>query len=136
MGDVLQGLEQAWRARDPEQFAALFAEDYRSSQPIHPGWEFVGRDQVLANWTSVFQGVPDFTATLVAASADTDPVWAEWEWDGHHVDGSVFAMRGVTVLVVRDGLIAEGRLYVEPVDRPEGDIDAAVQELYRPGTGP
>ena len=132
MTDILRGFEQAWSARDPERLAALFAEDYRSSQPIHPGREFVGRDQVLANWTAVFQGVPDFTATLVAGSADTDPVWAEWRWDGHHRDGSVFAMRGVTVLVVRDGLIAEGRLYVDPVEQRPDDIESSLQELYRP----
>jgi hypothetical protein len=34
--------------------------------------------------------------------------------------------------VVRDGLIAEGRLYMEPVELGGADIDAAVQELYQP----
>ncbi|MFL6001321.1 MAG: hypothetical protein ACJ72P_00785 [Nocardioides sp.] len=48
------------------------------------------------------------------------------------MDGSPFAMRGVTILVVRDGLIAEGRLYLEPVDAEGGDIEEAVQELYKP----
>ena len=132
MTDILSAMSRAMEARDPEQFAAMFAEDYRSSQPVHPGREFVGRSQVLANWTSVFQGVPDFTATLVAGSPDTDPMWAEWRWDGHHADGSVFAMRGISVLVVRDGLIAEGRLYMEPAEEQPEDIDAAVQELYHP----
>ena len=55
---------------------------------------------------------------------------------GHHADGSLFAMRGITILVVRDGLITEGRLYMEPVDVADGDIDAAVHELYRPPSGP
>ena len=123
-------------SHDAATMASLFADEYESSQPLHPARGFSGSDRVLANWTAVFQGVPDFTATLVASSPDTDPVWAEWEWDGHHADGSVFAMRGVTVLVVRDGLIAEGRLYVEPVEQPEGDIDTAVQDLYRPEPGP
>lgn len=36
------------------------------------------------------------------------------------------------ILTVRDGLVAEGRLYMEPVDVSSGDIDAAVQELYKP----
>jgi hypothetical protein len=51
------------------------------------------------------------------------------------VDGSPFALRGITILVVRDGLIAEGRLYLEPVDADGGDIEAAVQELYKPPPG-
>jgi hypothetical protein len=41
-------------------------------------------------------------------------------------------MTGVTIFVIRDDVIAEGRLYMEPIDADSGDIDAAVQELYRP----
>jgi len=37
----------------------------------------------------------------------------------------------VTILVIRDGLIVEGRLYMEPVEMGGGDIAAAVQELYK-----
>jgi ketosteroid isomerase-like protein len=87
---------------------------------------------VLDNWSSVFDGVPDFSSELVAASGDGEVEWGEWHWHGHHVDGSLFAMRGVTIFVVRDGLIAEGRLYMEPVQADSGDINAAVQELYKP----
>ena len=39
-------------------------------------------------------------------------------------------MRGVIIVVGRDGLIAEGRLYVEPVEAVEQDIEAAVEELF------
>ena len=53
------------------------------------------------------------------------------DWTGRHPDGSAFAKRGVTVIVIRDELIAEGRLYMEPVDGAGDDIDAAVSELYR-----
>ena len=35
-------------------------------------------------------------------------------------------------LVVRDGLVVEGRLYMEPVEVGGGDIDVAVQEVYKP----
>jgi hypothetical protein len=41
-------------------------------------------------------------------------------------------MRGVTILVIREGLIAEGRLYMEPVETGGGDIAAAVRDLYKP----
>jgi hypothetical protein len=87
---------------------------------------------VLANWTSVFLGVPDFSATLLAMSLEGDTEWGEWEWHGHHPDGSLFLMRGITIFVVRDGLAVEGRFYLEPVEVEGGDIDAAVQELYKP----
>jgi len=79
----------------------------------HPGRAFTGNEHVLANWTEVFEGVPDFSAELLASSVAGDTEWAEWIWTGRHPDGSAFAMRGVTVLVIRDGLIAEGRPYME-----------------------
>ncbi len=135
MRTINERLRDAQNARDADLVAALFAEDYRSSQPAHPGREFTGRTQVLANWTNVFAGVPDFTAVLVSQASEGDTEWGEWDWRGTHPDGSSFAMRGVTLLVVRDGLIAEGMLYMEPVDVVADDIEVAVQELYRPPPG-
>ena len=132
MSSMLERLEAAANAHDAERFAALVAEDYASAQPAHPGRTFTGRAQVLANWTSVFAGVPDFTAELVASSVDGDTEWGEWHWRGTHTDGSPFAMSGVTIFVVRDGLVAEGRLYMEPVELSGEDIDAAVETLYEP----
>jgi ketosteroid isomerase-like protein len=135
MTSICERLRDAQNAHDARRMAALFAEDYRSSQPVHPGREFTGRAQVLDNWTNVFAGVPDFRAVLVAAAAHGETEWGEWDWQGTHVDGSSFAMRGTTVLMLRDGLIAEARLYMEPVELVADDIDAAVQELYKPPTG-
>ncbi len=117
---------------DAQRVASLFAEDYQSSQPLHPSRRFGGSAQVLENWSSVFDGVPDFRAELVDSSVKGSIEWGEWNWNGHHVDGSPFAMRGVTILVVREGLVAAGRLYMEPVQVDDGDIKAAVEELYRP----
>ena len=39
--------------------------------------------------------------------------------------------RGVAILVGRDGLITEPRLYMEPVELGGEDIEAAVRELYK-----
>ena len=132
MTTMAERLLHAWNTRDVDRLVALFANEYVSDQPAHPGRAFTGNAQVRANWTSVFQGVPDFTAELLAQSIESDTEWAEWHWHGRHRDNSVFAMRGVTILVLRDDRIAQGRLYMEPVDVAAGDIDTAVQELYRP----
>ena len=123
-------------AHDARRLASLCAQDYRSAQPLHPGRGFGGRAQVLENWSSVFDGVPDFTSELLASSQGGDIEWGEWYWHGHHVDGLPFAMCGVTIFVVHDGLFAEGRLYMEPLEADGGDIEAAVQELYKPPPGP
>lgn len=134
VSSMLERLTEAQNAHDADRFASHFAEDYASAQPAHPGRAFRGRAQVLANWTSVFAGVPDFQAALVASCVAGETEWGEVDWRGHHVDGSGFSMRGVIVIVVRDDLIAEGRLYVEPVDVEGDDIESAVEQLYRPPT--
>jgi ketosteroid isomerase-like protein len=129
---MLERVRNAQNAHDAEGMAALFAEDYASSQPLHASRAFVGRAQVLENWTAVFEGVPDFVSELVSYSIDGNTEWGEWYWHGRHLDGSAFAMRGVTIFVVRSDLVAEARLYMEPVDTANEDIEAAVQELYKP----
>jgi ketosteroid isomerase-like protein len=129
---VLESLIEAQNAHDAERLAASFTDDYRSEQPTHPGRAFSGRGQVLQNWTSVFAGVPDFRAELVASCRDGDVEWGEVHWRGHHVDGTTFAMRGVIIATIHDGKIAAARLYVEPVEQSGTDIDASVEQLYRP----
>jgi hypothetical protein len=133
--DVMNQLVAAMNRHDAAGVAACFAADYRSEQPLHPSRGFAGSDQVLANWTSVFEGVPDFHADIVAAGSAQDSVWTEHHWQGTHRDGSAFLMRGVTITGVRNGQVAWMRLYLEPVEQGGGDIDAAVQELYKPPSG-
>ncbi len=135
MATMLERLNNAVNAHDAQRLASLFAEHYQSAHPLHPSRGFGGSAQVLENWSSVFDGVPDFRSELVASSVDGETEWGEWHWSGHHVDGSPFAMRGVTIFLVRDGLVAEGRFYLEPVEADSGDIEAAVQELYKPPPG-
>jgi|SRR3954447_4738540 hypothetical protein len=132
MTSVFERLVVAQNSHDAEAMAACFAADYRSAQPAHPGRAFTGRDQVQTNWSSVFAGVPDFRAEMIASTRDGDVEWGEFDWAGHHSDGSAFAMRGVIVATIRDDLIAKARLYVEPVDAGDEDIDEAVTQLYRP----
>lgn len=132
---MMERLRDATNAHDAPRLASRFARDHQSAQPVHPGRGFGGSAQVLENWSSVFEGVPDFRSELVASPVDGDTEWGEWSWQGHHVDGSAFAMRGVTIFVVREGLVAEGRLSMEPVEGDGGDIDTAVQELYKPPPG-
>jgi ketosteroid isomerase-like protein len=131
VSSVLERLTDACNAHDADRVASYFAEDYVSAQPAHPQRAFTGRAQVLTNWTGVFDGVPDFRGELRACSVSGDTEWAELDWRGRHVDGSTFAMRGVIIATVRDGLIAEARLYMEPVEDDGDGIDAAVAELYR-----
>lgn len=116
-------------AHDIEALVSLFAEEYHSEQPAHPDLRFRGRDQVRANWSAVFSGVPDFRAELVASTVDGDTAWTEWRWHGTHEDGSRLEMVGVILMGVRNESITSARLYIEPVELAGGGIDAAVREM-------
>jgi hypothetical protein len=115
-----------------DAFVGCFAPEYRSEQPAHPSRAFQGSQQVRENWTGVFAGVPDFRAELVVSASLDGVEIGEWRWWGTHLDGSSFAMRGVTVVGIEDELIAWARLYMEPVDRDDVDIDEMVRQTYRP----
>jgi hypothetical protein len=136
MADVMEQLMAAMNRHDAKGVAACFAADYRSEQPLHPARGFGGSEQVLANWTSVFEGVPDFHADLIASTYSDGVLWTEQSWAGTFRDGSSFLMRGVTLLGLRDDLIAWARLYLEPVEQGGADIDVAVRELYHPPRPP
>jgi ketosteroid isomerase-like protein len=130
MGEhVLRRLHAAMNAHDVEAFVACFAEDYDSAQPTHPDRAFRGREQVRANWSAVFVGVPDFRAEIVRFDAVGDTVWSEWRWDGTQTDGGRLDMAGVIIFGMRADRVAWARLYVEPVERTGGGIDAAVRDM-------
>ena len=69
-------LHEAMNAHDVEAFVACFAEDYDSVQPAHPDRAFRGREQVRANWSAVFSGVPDFRAELIRFTSVGDTAWS------------------------------------------------------------
>jgi hypothetical protein len=127
--DAIAALVRAMNDHDVDAFVALFAQDYDSRQPAHPDRAFVGTGPVRANWSSIFDGVPDFRAELVAAQAGEDTMWTEWRWQGTHADGTRLDMAGVIVFGFRDGLIASARLYVEPVEDDGAGIRAAVSRI-------
>jgi len=126
---LVRRLHAAMNAHDIDAFVACFANDYDSTQPAHPDRAFRGREQVHANWSAVFTGVPDFRADLVRIDAVGDTAWSEWSWEGTQTDGARLDMAGVIVLGVRDDRIAWARLYVEPVEQAGAGIDAAVRDM-------
>jgi ketosteroid isomerase-like protein len=133
MNATIATLRDLMNGHDAEALAAIFSPDYRSQQPAHPNRGFGGHAQVATNWGNMFRGVPNLTAQVLAETTDGGTSWSEWIWSGHHPDGSPFEMRGVTILgLTDDGLIAEARLYMEPVERNGAAIDEAVRQLAGP----
>jgi ketosteroid isomerase-like protein len=130
MGERLVArLHAAMNAHDIEAFVACFADDYDSTQPAHPDRAFRGSDQVRANWSAIFTGVPDFRAEIISVNAPGDTAWSEWHWEGTQTDGGRLDMAGVIVFGVRDDRLAWARLYIEPVERTGEGIEAAVRDM-------
>ena len=136
---VLGALSRAMNAHDPAALADCFATDYRNETPAHPSRGFVGRAQVLANWSQILAAVPDLSAVLVrwGTGAPREPwtVWAEWDWSGTRRDGLAMRMRGVTVFgtgpTTSGGATPEiiewARFYMEDVDTEDVGVSTAVR---------
>jgi ketosteroid isomerase-like protein len=119
----------AQNAHDLEAMLACFHEDYRSEQPLFPARTFTGADQVRAHWSAMLDAIPDFHAEVLRSAADGDVVFEEVHWTGTKANGSALDVRGVTVMGVREGRIAWGRLYVDDVEPEGAGIDAVVRRL-------
>jgi len=133
MGELTNRLLSAMKAHELDASSLASPRTTAASSQLIPNREFRGRDKVRENWAGVFSGIPDFKAELLSSAiADEGAEIGEWRWRGRHVDGSTFAMRGMTVMGVTDDHIASGRLYMEIVEEDGADIDEMVQETYRP----
>jgi ketosteroid isomerase-like protein len=124
---VLKRLLDATNAHDLDALTDCFAVDYANETPAHPDRSFTGREQVRRNWTQIFSGVPDLTATLIRWAADGETLWAEWQHGGTRSDGRVHELAGVTVMGVREDRIQWASFYLEPVRRDGTDVEAAIR---------
>jgi ketosteroid isomerase-like protein len=134
MNETIARLRDAMNRHDVDAMTALFAPDYRSEQPLHPRRGFGGREQVTANWSQMFEGVPDLEVGVVKETTVGATSWSEWVWHGAHRDGTPFLMKGVSLFGLGDdGRITWARLYMEPVEQGGVDIDEAVRQLSGAG---
>src|SRR3954451_16689545 len=103
MSDELEVVTRLVRATNDHDIDALvdcFATGYVNETPTHPQRGFRGRDQVRMNWTSIFAGVPDISARVIASIVDGSTAWTEWEMSGTRRDGAHHAMAGVIIFGV------------------------------------
>lgn len=124
MPTVIEQLHGAMNRHDLEAMLECFDADYRSEQPLHPNRGFGGKEQVRKNWSAILGSFPDFEADLLGYVSVEGTVWSEWRWRATGLN-----MAGVTLFGVREGRIAWGRLYMEPVEEGGEDIDEAVRRV-------
>ena len=128
---VINRFIEAVNRHDAEAVAACFAADYRDESPAHPERAFGGRDYVLRNWAEILRAVPDFAADLRLCLADDEVTMNELRFHGRRDDGTRLDLRGVNVFGIRDGEIAWGRIYLEPVEAAGAAIDQVLDELTK-----
>jgi hypothetical protein len=134
---VIQQLVDAVNDRDLVSLVACFSPDYANTTPAHPQRGFWGQDQVYRNWTQIFAEVPDVHARVPRSVTDGSTVWTEWRMTGsRRSDATEFAMAGVIIYEVTDGLIQSAALYLEPVEQTSGDIDTAIHRVVGQQTQP
>jgi ketosteroid isomerase-like protein len=126
---TLERMHDAINQHDLDAFVDCFDPAYQSEQPAHPNRGFTGNEQVRKNWSSIFSGIPDLKSELLRSSITGDTVWAEWHWFGTRTDGTKLDMRGVTIMVVHNGRITSGHLYMEPVEQGGSEINTAVRDM-------
>ncbi len=133
MSDALiERLVAATNAHDLDRIVDCFGVDYEAEVPAHPSRSFVGREQVRRNWGQILSSVPDIRVCVLRSVSDNGSVWTEWEMTGRRAAGGRFWMRGVILFQVEGEEITRARLYLEPVDDDNGDMDDAVQRLTSP----
>ena len=126
---VTLSLLAAMNAHDLQGQLALFDEDYRSEQPAHPARTFSGREQVREDWSKLYDSISDFRADLLRLAVVGEEEWGEWIWRGTREDGTPLEERGVTIMGIRAGQIAWGRLYLEEIEREGADITETVRRM-------
>jgi ketosteroid isomerase-like protein len=105
---LIEAFNAAWNRHDLTAALNLCTADvvFESTDPAPDGRRFAGREALRAAWRPVFEsgGHFDFEEILVAG----DRIVQRWryDWGGGHV-------RGVDLITVRDGRIAEKLSYVK-----------------------
>ena len=123
---------EATSAHDLDRIVECFTDDYVNENPVHPARGFHGREQVRRNWTQIFAAVPDLTVRVIRSDRVGETVWSEWEMSGTRPDGGTHLMRGVMLFGLAGERARSMRLYLEPVDSAQTDIDEAVRLQHQP----
>ncbi|MDI1465842.1 nuclear transport factor 2 family protein [Catellatospora sp. KI3] len=106
---LMDAFNAAWNGHDIEAALDLCTHDvvFESTDPAPDGRRFEGRDEVREAWLPVFlQLAGRFDVEELTASGDLVVQRWRYDWGTGHV-------RGVDVIRVRDGLVAEKLSYVK-----------------------
>ncbi len=98
-----------------DEVMALMTDDcvFESTEPAPDGRRLEGAEAVRKEWTALFDGTRGAEWTPEESFAAADRAVVRWRFAWREVDGSPGHVRGVDVLRVRDGKVAEKLSYVK-----------------------
>jgi ketosteroid isomerase-like protein len=112
--EAVERFNDAFNRHDVDAVMAAMTDDcvFENTSPPD-GHRYEGRDQVRGAWEEFFAASPDahFDGEDVIVADDRCVV--QWRYSWTDDDGSRSSLRGVDVLRVRDGLVAEKFAYVK-----------------------
>ena len=113
--ETVRRFQAAWNARDVEEVMALMTEDcvFDNTYPPPDGERFAGQEAVRHFWEEFFRSSPDAVFQSEEMFAHEDRCTIRWKYDWTNTDGSRGHVRGVDVLRVRNGKVAEKLAYVK-----------------------
>ena len=115
---ALDRLSDAIGSGDPALVASCFTPDFRAELPQHPERNFVGAEQVRANWTAIFRNSPNLTARVLRTAVNGAEIWSEWEMTNDDKAGNPVVFAGPVILTTHNGKINWVRFYLDPVGLP------------------
>jgi ketosteroid isomerase-like protein len=113
--EVINKFNEAFNRHDVPAVMALMTEDciFDNTYPPPDGERFEGQDAVRRFWEEFFRSSPDAVFKSEEMITFGDRCVIRWMYDWTGADGSRGHVRGVDVLRVRDGKVAEKFAYVK-----------------------
>lgn len=113
--EVIEKFNKALNGHDVPAVMALMTDDciFDNTYPAPDGERFEGQETVRRFWEEFFHSSPDalFTSEETITLGDRCVIRWRYDWTGN--DGNRGHVRGVDVLRVRDGKVAEKLAYVK-----------------------
>ncbi|MGD9713030.1 MAG: nuclear transport factor 2 family protein [Thermomicrobiales bacterium] len=111
---VIDKFNDAWNAADLDGVLAMITADcvFENTSPPPDGATYVGKTEIAAAWAPVL-ATPGMHFEAEEVFAAGDRVVIRWIYHWVNSDGSAGHIRGVDVMTVRDGLVAEKLSYVK-----------------------
>jgi uncharacterized protein (TIGR03086 family) len=105
----------AWEAWDLDRIAACLAEDavFEATNPAPDGRRFEGRPAIRAEWERMFAGTRDASFMIEDTVVCGDRATVRWRFAWRNADGTPGHVRGIDLIRVVNGRIAEKLSYVK-----------------------